>query len=71
LKCHLPSGKKLNLSVTFKKKNIKKGKKHISFKVGAEKDTEVCPNEPTTNSPPGFDLLSKFLLAAEELNKLE
>ena len=71
VRCILPSGKKLNLSIIIKKRNLKKPQKQVSYKGIQEKEVEVPINETATNSPPVVDLLSKFLLVAEELNKLE
>jgi hypothetical protein len=71
LKCVLPSGRKINVSLLVKRRGSRRMRRLSSYRKVSEKESvEIVNKSPPAQKPP-LDLLSKFLLVAEELNKME
>lgn len=71
LKCVLPDGRKITVCIVVKRRGSRRMKRVSSYRKVSEKESaEVSNKSPPVQKAP-LDLLSKFLLVAEELNKME
>jgi hypothetical protein len=67
----MPSGRKINVSIVVKKRGSRRMKRLNSYRKVSEKESAELVNKSSPVQKPPLDLLSKFLLVAEELNKME